>query len=93
MMTNQQERKTEMNEMTFATFTTASDAIEAISAAIEAGEASAGDYDLDKILDAAFDYWPALGRIQHAGYVQTGDEDEFWEIVEANRLDRERGDR
>lgn len=59
-------------------YTTAADAIEqAIIPAIEGtGVAAAAEYDVQQILDRAFEYSADLG-----GFVQIADVDEFWAIV------------
>jgi hypothetical protein len=48
-----------------------------IITAIEAGEAHAGEYDIDAIFDACYDY------DANDGFVCTADEDEFWKAVQA----------
>lgn len=61
------------------TFTTANDAKAAIVDAIEAGDAQAGDYDVDAIFDATYE-WDVAGQ----RFVQTAEVAEFWAAVEAN---------
>ena len=62
------------------TFTTRDEAIDqAIITAIEAGDATAEDYDIDAIADQV------LGGYED-GYAQIVDEDEFWDTVADNAL-------
>ncbi|MCX7445805.1 hypothetical protein OS125_11235 [Corynebacterium sp. P7003] len=54
-----------------------------IIAAIEAtGIASADEYNIDAIARECYEYDPAHGHIQDAGFICTADVDEFWASVE-----------
>lgn len=78
-------------------FTTARDAMTDIAAAIGEGRDAgiAEQYDVGAIFEAAFEYDPALGHIQDAGFVQVASEAQFWELVAAHRrnLSAKVGDR
>ena len=61
--------------------TTSADAADMVVEAIEAGDASASEYDVDQIVRDAFDY-----DVDAQALVQTVDEDDFWDVVAANAL-------
>lgn len=63
-------------------FTTKSDVIDEIVTCIEAGGAARADqFDLDRIVDTAYEY--SAGR---GGYVPSTDTDGFWAAVQAAEL-------
>lgn len=63
-------------------YATRADAIAYAAEVIENGQALADEYNLDKVVDECFEYDPAEGHLQHAGYRLTAEGHEFWASVE-----------
>ena len=57
-----------------------------ITAIESTGVASADEYNINAIASECYEYDPALGHIQDAGFICIADTDEFWASVERNFL-------
>lgn len=66
------------------TYTTRDDCAAYVIEIIDNGQADANEYNIGQIVDRCFEYDPAHGRIQNAGFVLVKDGDEFWaEVADA----------